>query len=90
MPVKLTKEDFEAWLRHPVTEQFFLRIEIMAADAQENWNETSWANESLWRDGRASELRIACKARADCAEDILAITFEDEDDDTEHERNIAD
>jgi len=77
--MKITKEDFEAWLAHPVTEIFFINIQEIAQKARADWDSQSWSNEGLWRDGTANDLRIACKARADCADDILGITFEDEE-----------
>jgi hypothetical protein len=83
--MKITKEDFDAWLVHPVSEIFFLQIQEIASKARTEWNSQSWANESLWSDQIANDFRIACKARSDCAEDILNITFEDEEEEEDAE-----
>ena len=88
--MKITKEDFDAWLAHPVTEVFFLHVQEIAQKARADWDGQSWSNEGLWRDGTASDFRVACKARADCAEDILGITFEEEEDDIEPVGDFAD
>ena len=78
----MKKDDFESWLAHPVTEEFFKAIrEQVIETTRNNWNSVSWGSEALWRDGRAQEMRAVCKARVDCAEDILSIRLEEEEDD---------
>ncbi len=79
--MKITKDDFEAWRTSPITQAFLLVIATMANTAKEQWSTASWNNERLWRDNAAAELRAACRARAECAEDILHFRFEEEEED---------
>ena len=78
--MKISKQDFEAWRSSPVTEAFFDAINDVAERARLTWMEASWNNERIWTDHKAGEMRAACRARAECAEDILNLNFEEEND----------
>ncbi len=77
--MKITKDDFEAWRLSPITQAFLVVVAEMADIAKQQWITASWNNERLWRDNAAAELRAACRARAECAEDILQFRFEEEE-----------
>ena len=82
----MTKDDFESWLAHPVTEAFRAVVKQIADKAKDDWNFVSWNDQTMWKDGQAEHMRAACRARAECAEDILGIRLEDE----EQERDSGD
>lgn len=85
----IKKQDFEQWLDNPVTEAVMAAIADIRDKAMEDWNLVSWEDERMWRDGQAEYMRAACRSRAECAQDILNISFEEEDD-TEHDRDTPD
>ena len=87
----IKKKDFEAWLENPVTEVFMARLKDESNRSYDEWTAASW-NDEVWASGKANEIRAACRARAECAED-----FSDPDkvaneivDDEEQERREAD
>jgi hypothetical protein len=69
--VKITKEDFEAWKANPITEAYFRFASGIMAKAKADWMNASWNSEAIWRDGSAAELRAACRARHECAADLI-------------------
>ena len=77
---KISKEDFEAWRDNPVTQEYFRQLQNIISDAKEQCSQSLWHSEGLWRNGEAKDLRIACRSRAECAEDMLNVNLaEDED-----------
>ncbi len=87
--MKITKDDFDIWRASPITQAFLVVISSMADTAREQWATASWNNERLWREpNAAAELRAACRARAECAEDILLFRFEEEEQDEPRDISI--
>lgn len=77
----MKKDEFDTWLAHPVTELFFKAIrEQVIEQTLDSWNTVSWGNEALWRNDEARFMRTAAKARVECAEDILSLRLNEEED----------
>lgn len=69
--MKFTKEDFEAWQHHHVTEEVFAAFDRLAMQAKESWLAASWKN------GHCDPVLLAdLRARAEVVEDFRKITFE--------------
>ena len=76
---KISKEDFEAWRDNPVTQEYFRQMQRMIDTARQQWVSDSWASEKLWINGEARDLRIACRAKVECTEQLLKLNLTDED-----------
>ncbi len=72
--------DWETWLANPITEAFLAAVEGVRDKAKDDWDAVSWDNERMWADDNARSMRTACRSRFECAEDILNISFEEQDD----------
>jgi hypothetical protein len=70
--VKITKEDFSAWLGNPVSEEVFRAFARLEAKAKADWLALSWGR------GQCDPLVLAdLRARAQVVEDFRTISFED-------------
>lgn len=68
----ISKEDFEAWLDLPVTQEFMRAVEFLADDAEEAWMRHSWQG------GSADEKFLhECRGRAANANFIAEVDFEE-------------
>ncbi len=76
----IKKKDFDEWLENPVTIEFMTAIDAVRDKAVNDWNQVSWNDDRLWRDGQAGYMRTACRARAECAEDIRNMHLAEEED----------
>lgn len=45
--MKITKEDFDAWLANPVTEAVHAALEKFAARAEQTWIAVSWHGDKI-------------------------------------------
>ena len=78
---KISKDDFEAWRDNPVTQEYFRQLQRMVDAAKQQWISESWDSEKIWMNGGANALRIACKAKVECTEQLLRLDLTDEDED---------
>lgn len=69
--MQFSKEDFESWLAHPVTEEVFKAFEMLGEQAKQAWIEKSWGS------GNCDPLILAdLRARVEVVEDFRKIDFE--------------
>lgn len=80
--MRITEEDFKAWLESPTTQEVFRAMQALSERARESWIDASW------KQGKCDPVLLAdLRARAEVAEDISTLSYED----IEHEleRNQA-
>lgn len=69
--MKISKEDFEAWRDHIVTEQVFFAFDRLGDRARRQWMSASWDN------GKCDPVLLAdLRARAEVVEDFRKLSFE--------------
>lgn len=70
--MKIEKEDFDAWMAHPVTEHVLKHVGDLAEQNKQHWIDQSWEA------GKCDPMVLTeLKARAQAAKDLSEITFED-------------
>lgn len=78
----IEKEDFEAWMAHPVTEYILKRVGELSEANKQKWMDVSWGTGSC-----DPMVLVELKARSQAAKDLSELTFEDIND--EPERNTS-
>jgi hypothetical protein len=73
--VTVTKDDFELWHAHPVTEAVRHALTILAERNKQKWIEISW----LGGETRV-EVLADLRARYETAQDLSELTFEELED----------
>lgn len=69
--MKTSKEDFDLWRDHPVTEQVFRALESLGEEAKRVWLQASWGK------GQCDPVLLAdLRARAEVVNDLRELTFE--------------
>lgn len=70
--MKTTKEEFEAWRDHPVTEDVFRALKQLGEEAKSVWLQASWGK------GQCDPVLLAdLRARAEVVNDLRELSFEE-------------
>jgi hypothetical protein len=70
--MSLTKEDYESWRDHPITQMLHEALKRKAEGARAAWLDASWTS------GQVSEVLLAdLRATANICNDIRGLTYEE-------------
>ena len=76
----IEKEDFDAWLDHPVTSHVFKQFAKVSERAKDAWVQSSWEH------GASDPVLLAdLRARAEVVNDLITVSYEDINDGNELE-----
>ena len=79
--MNIERDDFDAWLANPVTEQVLKHVADIATQAKDEWMRLSWGG------GNPDPLLLAdLRAKAQIASDLANFTYEDMNAESEQDR----
>lgn len=83
----MTEEDFDDWKDNPVTQQFMSWVGEVIGKCEDAWGK---AINGGVPDGQLPMLRARLSECARLANQVIDVSYEDLDDDEEHERDSSD